>query len=280
VTEPAVAFGQRADELLRVLELDSADGTVVADYSTGMRKKITLATALLHSPRLLALDEPFEAVDPVSAASIRVGNGQNLPERQAMTARTAPVAPACGPDPVGRPPRVTTRLEVKSVVPLDVQVGRVYDEPAANGTRVLVDRLWPRGLRKDAARLDAWAKDVAPSSELRTWYGHDPARFDEFRRRYLAELAGSTQRAALDRLRALASAPGLLILLTATRDVDHSQAAVLAELLRPTADPADPAGPAEGGEAACFAHLVCPECGAVVTEGHREGCALARAASP
>jgi ABC-2 type transport system ATP-binding protein len=63
---------QRADELLRVLELDSADGTVVADYSTGMRKKITLATALLHSPRLLVLDEPFEAVDPVSAATIRV----------------------------------------------------------------------------------------------------------------------------------------------------------------------------------------------------------------
>ena len=162
-------------------------------------------------------------------------------------------------------------------MPLDVRVGRVYDESAANGTRVLVDRLWPRGLRKDAARLYAWAKDVAPSSELRTWYGHDPARFDEFRRRYLAELAGTTQRAALDRLRALASAPGPLILLTATRDVNHSQAAVLADLLRPTADLA---ALAEGGEAACFAHLVCPECGAVVTEGHREGCVLARGASP
>jgi uncharacterized protein YeaO (DUF488 family) len=183
---------------------------------------------------------------------------------------------------------------VKPVLPLDVRVGRVYDEPAANGTRVLVDRLWPRGLRKDAARLDDWAKDVAPSNELRTWYGHDPARFGEFRRRYLAELAGSTQRAALGRLRALASAHGPLILLTATRDVDHSQAAVLAALLRPTANPANPANPAEGGEAAesadpesaeggeaaCFAHLVCPECGAVTTEGHREGCGLARAARP
>jgi uncharacterized protein YeaO (DUF488 family) len=132
---------------------------------------------------------------------------------------------------------------VKSVVPLDVRVARVYDEPAASGTRVLVDRLWPRGLRKDAARLDAWAKDVAPSSELRTWYGHDPALFDEFRRRYLAELTGTTQRAALAQLRALASAHGPLILLTATRDVDHSQAAVLADLLRQTADPADPADP-------------------------------------
>jgi uncharacterized protein YeaO (DUF488 family) len=174
----------------------------------------------------------------------------------------------------------------RPVWPLDVRAGRVYDEPAANSTRVLVDRLWPRGLRKDAARLDAWAKDVAPSSELRTWYGHDPARFDEFRRRYLAELAGSPQRVALGRLRALASAHGPLILLTATRDVDHSQAAVLADLLRQTADPADPAAPAdparpaEGGEAACFAHLVCPECGAVVTEGHRAGCGLAHSARP
>ena len=87
---------------------------------------------------------------------------------------------------------------------------------------------WPRGLRKDAIRLDDWAKDAAPSTELRTWYGHDPAKFDEFRRRYLGELAGSTQRAALGRLRALAVAGRPLTLLTATRDVDHSQAAVLA----------------------------------------------------
>jgi uncharacterized protein YeaO (DUF488 family) len=139
---------------------------------------------------------------------------------------------------------------VKPVVPLDVRVGRVYDEPAANGTRVLVDRLWPRGLRKDAARLDAWEKDVAPSSELRTWYGHDPAKFDEFRRRYLAELAGDTQRAALGRLRALASEQGPLILLTATRDVDHSQAAVLAELLLAPAEPAEPAEPADPSDPA------------------------------
>jgi uncharacterized protein YeaO (DUF488 family) len=117
-----------------------------------------------------------------------------------------------------------------------VRVYRVYDEPVAGTTRVLVDRVWPRGLSKEAARLDEWAKDVAPSTELRTWYGHDPVKFDEFRRRYLAELTGSTQRAALGRLHALASAGGL-ILLTATRDVDHSQAAVLAQLLRPSAEP-------------------------------------------
>ena len=123
--------------------------------------------------------------------------------------------------------------------------------------------------KEDVARLDDWAKDIAPSTELRTWYHHDPAKFDEFRRRYAAELAGAAQRAAFGRLRALA-AKGTLTLLTATRDVGHSQAAVLAQLLR--AEPED----AEGGEAACYAHLVCPECGAVVSEGHAQGCSHAR----
>jgi len=84
-----------------------------------------------------------------------------------------------------------------------VRVRRVYDHPeAADGARVLVDRIWPRGLRKDALRLDDWAKDVAPSTALRTWYAHDPAKFDEFRQRYLGELTGSSQQAALGRLRA------------------------------------------------------------------------------
>jgi uncharacterized protein YeaO (DUF488 family) len=114
----------------------------------------------------------------------------------------------------------------------DIRVRRVYEEPSpADGARVLVDRIWPRGLRKDAARLDEWAKDVAPSTELRTWYGHDPAKFDEFTRRYTAELDEPGARQALTRLRALA-ADRPLTLLTATKDLDLSQAAVLARLLR------------------------------------------------
>jgi uncharacterized protein YeaO (DUF488 family) len=152
----------------------------------------------------------------------------------------------------------------------EIRVRRVYDAPSpADGARVLVDRVWPRGLRKDAAHLTEWAKDAAPSTELRKWYGHDPEKFTEFRRRYLDELSGRVQRAELGKLRALA-ATGPVTLLTATRDVDISQATVLAQVLRqPVAD----AGP-EGGEAACWAHLVCPDCGAIETEGHRAGCAL------
>lgn len=144
---------------------------------------------------------------------------------------------------------------------------RAYEDPLADdGRRVLVDRLWPRGLSKGAAALDDWLRDVAPSSELRTWYGHDPARFAEFRTRYLAELAGPGQRAALGQLRGFA-AEGRLTLLTATKDAAHSQAAVLASLLNSEGEEEE-----QGGDRACWAHLVCPDCGAVVSEGHAPGC--------
>jgi uncharacterized protein YeaO (DUF488 family) len=113
-----------------------------------------------------------------------------------------------------------------------IRVRRVYDEPEPDdGARVLVDRLWPRGLSKQKAQLEEWDKDVAPSDDLRRWYGHDPAKFDEFRRRYLAELDQPGQRGAVTRLRALA-ADGPLTLLTATKDAHISQAAVLADHLR------------------------------------------------
>lgn len=113
-----------------------------------------------------------------------------------------------------------------------VRVRRIYDPVTpADGARVLVDRVWPRGLTKHEAHLDEWCKPVAPSSELRKWYGHDPERFEEFRRRYLEELEEPDRAEALARLRARA-AEGDLTLLTATRDVGISQAAVLAEILR------------------------------------------------
>ena len=113
-----------------------------------------------------------------------------------------------------------------------VQVRRVYDEPApADGARVLVDRVWPRGLTKDKAALGEWCKEVAPSTELRKWYGHDPDRFGEFTRRYETELSDAERAGALSHLRDLAR-QGPVTLLTATKQVDISQAEVLADLLR------------------------------------------------
>jgi uncharacterized protein YeaO (DUF488 family) len=114
----------------------------------------------------------------------------------------------------------------------DVRVRRVYDRPdPADGQRVLVDRLWPRGLSKSAAALDEWVKAVAPSDELRRWYGHEVDKFAEFHDRYGAELQAPERADALAHLRDLADS-GPLTLLTATRDVEHSQAAVLAARLR------------------------------------------------
>jgi uncharacterized protein YeaO (DUF488 family) len=116
----------------------------------------------------------------------------------------------------------------------DIRARRVYDDPSpSDGTRVLVDRIWPRGLARDRARIDEWLKAVAPSTELRRWYGHDAGRFEEFRRRYRAELAEPERQEAVRRLRALARS-GPLTLLTATRDLEHSQAAVLVGHLRST----------------------------------------------
>lgn len=112
-----------------------------------------------------------------------------------------------------------------------VSVARVYDPPTVGAARVLVDRVWPRGLTKDKACLDEWCKDVAPSTELRRWYGHDPDRFDEFSRRYRAELGRPEPRAALDHLCRLARERPVT-LLTATKEAGISQAAVLAELIR------------------------------------------------
>lgn len=112
-----------------------------------------------------------------------------------------------------------------------VRVGRVYDNPDGEGARVLVDRVWPRGLRKDSAHLTEWCKDVAPSTELRKWYAHDPARFEEFSQRYRAELREPERATALAHLRDLA-ATGELVLVTATKQVEISQAAVLADTLR------------------------------------------------
>ncbi|MGW2347569.1 DUF488 domain-containing protein [Actinacidiphila glaucinigra] len=105
---------------------------------------------------------------------------------------------------------------------------RIYEDSSAQeGKRVLVDRLWPRGVSKERAHLDEWLRDVAPSSDLRQWYHHDTERFAEFRDRYIAELEDADHRPSVQHLRDLA-ADDRVTLLTATKDVDHSEAAVLA----------------------------------------------------
>ena len=112
----------------------------------------------------------------------------------------------------------------------DIRLKRIYDPPERkDGARVLVDRLWPRGVRKERAELTLWLKDIAPSDELRRWFGHDPARFAEFSRRYRAELTANSE--AVDRLRDLMKA-GPVTLLYAARDTEHNEARVLAEYLK------------------------------------------------
>jgi uncharacterized protein YeaO (DUF488 family) len=117
---------------------------------------------------------------------------------------------------------------------VDVRRKRAY-EPAgsADGHRVLIDRIWPRGVSRKRACLDEWARDLAPSSELRRWFGHDPARFAEFRRRYESELAA--QEAKLRDLRRIAR-DGTLTLVYGARDTEHNDAVVLADFLERESD--------------------------------------------
>jgi uncharacterized protein YeaO (DUF488 family) len=113
---------------------------------------------------------------------------------------------------------------------MDIRLKRAYEPPSpSDGYRVLIDRLWPRGVSRERARLDAWEKDLAPSAALRTWFAHDPSRFAEFRRRYLLELRD--QRRLLTELRRRAR-HGTLTLVYGARDPEHNDAVVLAEAIR------------------------------------------------
>ena len=114
---------------------------------------------------------------------------------------------------------------------MGVRLKRAYDPAAAtDGHRVLIDRIWPRGVSRDQARLDEWARELGPSSKLRQWFGHDPARFAEFRRRYERELRAHDEK--VRELRGLAD-KGTLTLVYGARDTEHNNAVVLAGLLEP-----------------------------------------------
>lgn len=126
-------------------------------------------------------------------------------------------------------PAVDRRAQLTSV-----RAARVYEAPQpGEGLRVLVDRLWPRGIRKEDPRVGRWCQEVAPSTELRHWYDHDPGKFDEFSARYRDELAHGAAAEALEELHALAK-QGPLTLVTATKDLNLSQAFVLTRVLEET----------------------------------------------
>jgi uncharacterized protein YeaO (DUF488 family) len=113
---------------------------------------------------------------------------------------------------------------------MTIAIKRIY-EPASrsDGMRILVDRMWPRGIKKDGAKIDLWLKDVAPSTALRRWFGHEPERWETFRERYRAELSKNE---ALAQLRQLARKSKHITLLYSARDEDRNQAVVLGELLK------------------------------------------------
>ncbi len=114
---------------------------------------------------------------------------------------------------------------------ITVAIKRVYDPPEpGDGTRILVDRLWPRGLSKERAKVDVWLKEVAPGNDLRKWFGHDPEKFAEFRRRYEAELESESGQESLARLRDLAR-QGTVTLVFAAHDGEHNNAVVLRDVL-------------------------------------------------
>ena len=128
---------------------------------------------------------------------------------------------------------------------MPVQLKRIYDPPQrADGYRVLVDRLWPRGLSKDAAQVDLWLKNIAPSDKLRKWYHEHPVQWPAFRVKYLEELSESEPLEALDQLHELASARKSLTLLYASKNTDRNNAVVLKELLEGMRKPPRTTGPA------------------------------------
>ena len=116
------------------------------------------------------------------------------------------------------------------------QIKRIYEPPSPDdGHRVLIDRIWPRGVSKYAAKLDDWMKDITPSSDLRMWFGHDPSRWQEFKASYLEELQGDIQQACMEELH-LRAADGPVTLLYAAKDDHHNHALILLEVLKSRTD--------------------------------------------
>lgn len=115
---------------------------------------------------------------------------------------------------------------------MTVKLKRVYDQTAKNdGKRILVDRVWPRGVSKEDAALDEWFKEIGPSKELRQWFNHDSEKFEEFKKKYHKELQDGEQKASYDKLKAIQKENNTITLVYAAKDEEHNQAQVLKEML-------------------------------------------------
>src|SRR5690625_2386076 len=115
---------------------------------------------------------------------------------------------------------------------MTVKLKRVYEEEAkSDGKRILVDRIWPRGISKQKANLYEWLKEIGPSKELRKWFGHDPNKFDEFKKKYKKELQDGKQKASYDQLKNIQKENSTITLVYAAKDEENNQALVLKEML-------------------------------------------------
>jgi uncharacterized protein YeaO (DUF488 family)/DNA-binding MarR family transcriptional regulator len=215
-------IGEAADYLL--LRHHSAIGLVDRAEEAGLVTR----TRDQHDQRVIRL-----GLTPVGAVKLEALSALHLEELK----RLAPHLPGTWEDldphqpPHGLPAGLRSPALDGTQRATRISIASVYDSgEAKRGDRVLVDRLWPRGIAKRDAPFSQWLKDVAPSTGLRKWYAHDPDRFDEFSRRYRAELAAMPAKEAFAALRTQAD-KGDVVLLTATRDVDHSAAKVLHQIL-------------------------------------------------
>lgn len=153
------------------------------------------------------------------------------------------MAPVQKLDSFRRSPKVNKR----SIAGSNLRIKRAYEAPQkADGTRILVDRLWPRGLRKADAKLDEWIKEIAPSADLRTWFGHDPKRWQEFRRRYRTQLAGHSE--TLNDLRRRAGEGAITLIYAASDDI-HNHAVVLRDAILGTKEHSNDARALSAGDA-------------------------------
>ena len=196
----------------------------------GCTPRIGISKAAHRPRRLIIMGNPYVSSIPLNKKAVPLDAAQPMQtvagdSTAAQAPRESAIPPSSAPQHDGDVHNSEPHMDT------EIRIRRVYEEPSADdGLRVLVDRLWPRGRSKQSARVDVWLKDIAPSKNLRTWFGHIPERFDEFAARYRAEL--DTNPEAVSRLRGLISDHPRVTLLYGAKDNEHNNAVVLRDYLR------------------------------------------------